>query len=258
MSNDDPRKAYWNEQYLQYWKSRVDEAGRGKSKVIPGDSNTEDDSIYEQVFDIHAFNKGSLLEVGCAWGRMFGIYKKFGLDISGVDISQAMIEAACQVWSDKKNIKDLLESPAEHLPFPDTYFDNLACLAVLDATYQDKAITEFLRVTKPGARIYFTGKNDHYYQDDQEAYDAEVGARVKNHPNFFTDTHLLIRLLESQGHKVEKAYFFPRRGDFAAFNYEHSPKRFYEYLLVITRGDSYQNLPEISGPFSKTFNELKK
>lgn len=256
MSNDDPRKSYWNEQYLEYWKSRVDEAGGGKSKIVPGDSNTEDDGIYTEVFNAHGFNKGNLLEVGCAWGRMFPIYMAFGLDISGVDISQAMIDAARQTWSGKPNIFELQESPAEKLPFPDAAFDNLSCLAVLDATFQNQAVSEFLRVTKPGARIYFTGKNDHYYQDDQEAYNAEIGARSKNHPNFFTDTQLLISVLESQGHKVEKSYFFPRRGDFAAFNHESSPERFYEYFLVVTRGDEYQDLPEISSAFSKTFYEL--
>jgi hypothetical protein len=43
MSNEDPRKLYWNESYYRYWKSRVDEAGVGSSKVIEGDANTGDD-----------------------------------------------------------------------------------------------------------------------------------------------------------------------------------------------------------------------
>ncbi len=254
--SDDDRKRYWNEQYLEYWRSRVNEAGVGKSKVISGDSNTEDDSVYESVFKAYGFNAGNLLEVGCAWGRMFPIYKQFGLEITGVDISKAMIDSAKENWQGDASIQQLKESSAEALPFTDSSFDNLACLAVLDATFQNQAISEFLRVTKPGARIYFTGKNDHYYPDDLEAYNAEVGARRKSHPNFFTDTKLLIQLLKEQGHTIDQFYFFPRRGDFATFTYEETPERFYEYFLVMTRGDTYSDLPEISDAHSKTFKEL--
>ncbi len=258
MNKNDPRKAYWNEQYVKYWRSRVDEAGTGESGIIEGDTNTEEDSVYESIFEHHGFNQGRLLEVGCAWGRMFPLYLKYDLEISGVDISEAMISEAKKAWNMHKNVKCLQASPAEDLPFDDEYFDNLSCIAVLDATYQDQAITEFLRVTRPGARIYFTGKNDSYYQDDKKAYDAEVGARNKNHPNFFTDTQLLIKLLEEQGHKVEESYFFPRRGDFARFHYETKPEHFYEYLLVIKRGDNFSELPKISDTYSKTYKELNK
>jgi ubiquinone/menaquinone biosynthesis C-methylase UbiE len=167
------------------------------------------------------------------------------------------VDAARKDWAGKEGVIDIVETPAEHLPFPDQSFDNLACLATLDATYQNQAVTEFLRVTRPGARIYFTGKNDHYFADDQEAYLAEVGARGKNHPNFFTDTPRLIDLLRQQGHRVDAVYCFPRRGDFAAFNYvDNTGGRFYEYLLVITRGDRHADLPEFSDAYSKTFREL--
>ena len=259
MNRDDPRKAYWNEQYLDYWRSRVNEAGDGKSKIIEGDSNTEGDDVYEAVFGRFGFNQGNLLEVGCAWGRMFPLYLSRGLQVSGVDISQAMIDEARKGWAGKDGIIDLKESPAEELPFSDNSFDNLSCLAVLDATFQNQAVTEFLRVTRPGSRIYITGKNNHYFADDEEAYAAEIGARNKNHPNFFTDTHKFILLLEEQGHKIEQGFYFPRRGDFAAFNFEEvEPERYYEYFLVITRGDSYSHLPEFSDAYSKTFYEITK
>lgn len=257
MSDIDPRKDYWNDKYLEYWKARVDEAGQGKSQVVAGDSNTEDDSVYQRVFARHGFNPGSLLEVGCAWGRMFPLYLSYGLKVTGCDISRAMVDAARKDWAGQDGVIDIVETPAEHLPFPDQSFDNLACLATLDATYQHQAVTEFLRVTKPGARIYFTGKNDLYFADDQEAYLAEVGARGKNHPNFFTDTRRLIDLLRQQGHRVDAIYCFPRRGDFAAFNHvDNTGERFYEYLLVITRGDRHAVLPEFSDAYSKTFREL--
>lgn len=258
MSNDDPRKNYWNESYYKYWKSRVDEAGIGTSQVIRGDANTEDDDVYRNIFAEYGFRPGTLLEVGCAWGRMFPLYLAHGLRVSGVDISTAMIEAARNNWPEHPQIDSIGESPAETLPFPDQVFDNLACIATLDATYQDQAVREFLRVTKPGARIFFTGKNDHYPADDQAAMDAEIGARGKNHPNFFTDVPLLVKLLREQGHQVDALLCFPRRGDFAKAAYvTEMPESFYEYMLVITRGPQVGEFPGIADAFSKTFREAE-
>jgi len=258
MAANDPRKEYWNKEYLDYWKSRVDEAGYGKSQIIDGDSNTEDDSVYETVFLKFGFNEGNILDVGCAWGRSFPLYLAHGLEPNGVDISEAMVSAAIDSWGTKENIGIIAESPAETLPFDDCCFDNLACLAVLDATFQHKAVTEFLRVTKPGAMIFITGKNNLYHQDDSEAYSAEVGARSKGHPNFFTDTALLLRLLQEQGHDILGTYFFPRRGDFAKLHCEPTPKRFYEFFIVLQRGDSFEPLPTISDSYSLTFKEMQK
>ena len=85
-------------------------------------------------------------------------------------------------------------------------FDNVICVGVFDATYQDKAMNEFLRVTKPGGLIYFSEKIQ-INLDDEAAYAAEVGARNKQHPNYFTRTGDLIKA-EKQGHEVAKSYFF--------------------------------------------------
>lgn len=254
MSQEDPRKQYWNDSYYRYWKSRVDEAGIGSSKVVEGDANTEGDDVYRYIFAKFGFNPGSVLEVGCAWGRMFPLYLEHGLMLSAVDISAAMVEAARAAWPGHDNIASISESPAESLPFGDGAFDNLACIATFDATFQDRALCEFLRVTRPGARIFFTGKHDHYHDDDAEALDAEIGARRKNHPNYFTDTLRMVALLKAQGHRVDALLCFPRRGDFAkaAFVTE-PPERFYEYLVVLTRGEACEPFPAFSSSHSKTF-----
>ncbi len=253
MVEDDPRKSYWNEAYYRYWKSRVDEAGVGSSQVIQGDANTEDDDVYRALFATYGFNPGNVLEVGCAWGRMFPLYLAHGLKLSAVDISAAMVGAAKERWAGHADIESIQESPAETLPFADATFDNLACIATFDATFQDRALHEFLRVTKPGARIFFTGKNDHYHDDDRAALDAEIGARRKQHPNFFTDTRRMVGLLQAQGHSVDAVLCFPRRGDFArAAHVTPPPERFYEYMIVLTRGPVIGEFPPFSSEYSKT------
>jgi len=258
MAIEDPRKAYWNEKYVEYWRARVQEAGSGESAVVQGDTRTEDDQVYEQVFSTIPFVPGNLLDVGCAWWRMFPIYDAQGVQISGVDISPAMIDAARKQWVDNSAVHVLQESAAEKLPFENGSFDNLVCLATFDATYQHQAMTEFLRVTRPGARLYITGKNTHYHSDDKAALAAEVGARSKGHPNYFTRTDAMIAQLTEQGHELLTAYYFSRRGDFADMNYSSTPpERFYEYLLIFRLGDRFAPLSECSDLYSKTFYEVE-
>lgn len=256
MSSEDPRKAYWSENYVEYWRARVAEAGSGDSAVVQGDARTEDDEVYERVFAATPFRPGSLSDVGCAWGRMFPLYQQHGLQVSGIDISAAMVEAARVQWAEVDWIERIEESTAEQLPFADASFDNLVCLATFDATYQHEAMEEFLRVTRPGAHIYVTGKHQHYEADDAQALAAEIGARAKGHPNHFTDTLGLIAQMEEQGHRLLQAYYFPRRGDFAAWNYQTiAPERFYEYFLIFERGDRWQPLAPCADAYSRTFRE---
>lgn len=257
-TQEDPRKAYWNDKYVEYWRARVEEAGTGESAVVQGDTRTEDDKVYERVFDVTPFQPGNLLDVGCAWGRMFPIYHDHAVRVSGVDISTAMIEAAREQWQGHEKVDSLQESCAERLPFADGSFDNLVCLATFDATFQHEAMTEFLRVTRPGAHIYVTGKNTHYHADDKAALAAEIGARSKGHPNYFTRTNEFVALMAGQGHSLLASYYFPRRGDFATMNYtSEPPERFYEYFLIFHRGDDYTALNECSDLYSVTFNETR-
>lgn len=255
----DKREKYWNEQYLEYWKSRVRESGVGLSKVVVGDPNTEGDEIYNEIFSRSGFNPGNILDVGCAWGRMFSSYIEHSLKVFGVDISKAMIDSAKNNWKDEKNVIDLRQSSAENMPYEDDTFDNLACLAVFDATYQELSLSEYFRVVKQGGTIYLTGKNDNYFLDDKNALNAEKGARDKKHPNFFTNTKLLIEYLYRQGYEVKDSYFFLRRGDFSNFKYETDmPDLFYEYMLVIQNTGEASVIPDIGSKYSKTFKKAEK
>jgi ubiquinone/menaquinone biosynthesis C-methylase UbiE len=238
MKDYDPRKDYWNETYLQYWRDRVAEAGVGSSGIVGSDRRTSSDDVWTRLINNTDFQNGNILDVGCGWGRFFQMYIDKCLLVSGVDISTAMIQAASEEWQGHPGINCIEEGVAERLRFDAETFDNVICIGVFDATYQDKAINEFLRVTKQGGLIYISGKNTSYHIDDESAYEAEIGARNKGHPNHFTRTSDLINDLERRGHKVAKSYFFERRGDLSQMNY-HSimPSRFYEYFLVIKRGN---------------------
>ncbi len=250
------RKQYWNDTYVAYWRDRVAESTeRGtESSVVAGDAKTEGDEIYERIFAATPFSAGSLLDVGCAWGRMFALFKGCGLRVTGVDISDAMIRMARDQWQGDAAVDDLREAEAEELPFADESFDNVTCLAVFDATYQAEALTEFSRVLRPGGRLYVTGKNCSYREDDDLALDAELGARKKGHPNYFTDVDQLLAQLKHRGHKLLDAYYFEKRGDFAKFKFvKHKPPKFYEYFLIVERGLRHQPFETLSDAYSETF-----
>ncbi len=258
MKTGQERKDYWNQKYYEYWKSRVDESGGDahESRIIDGDAKTEDDEIYESIFAKNPFNPGNLLEVGCAWGRMFRIYKEYEVNIYGVDISSAMIAAAKNTHGNDPQIKDMQESEAESVPYEDDFFDNVSCIATFDSTFQIKSLREFLRVLKIGGRLYVTGKSLNYFSDDQLSLDAEMGARSKGHPNFFTDVPKMLEMLASKGHKVLDSYYFPRRGDFAKNKYlQEIPEKFYEWFLIIEKGSEEIDFEEFAAPISKTLQQ---
>jgi ubiquinone/menaquinone biosynthesis C-methylase UbiE len=254
VKDHDPRKQYWNETYVRYWRERVAEAGVGSSGIVGGDKRTSSDDVMTGLINNTEFQNGNILDVGCGWGRFFQLYINKGLTVSAVDISAAMIQAASEEWLGQSGISSIQEATAEELPFESGIFNNLICIGTFDATYQDKAMNEFLRVTKPDALIYFSGKNTNYHLDDKAAHEAEVGARSKGHPNFFTRSYELITDLENQGHKVAKSYFFERRGDLAEMNYQTSmPDRFYEYFLVIKRGHDVKTIDAHYDEYSEAF-----
>ena len=251
------RKTYWNEKYVDYWRARVAESNQsgGVSKVIANDAKTEGDAVYEDVFRRLPFQPGSILDVGCAWGRMFGMFRAHGLAVSGVDISDAMIEQCREKWADTEGIEHIEVAEAEALPFADASFDNLTCLAVFDATYQHRALGEFLRVLRPDGMLYLTGKNTFYALDDQLAHDAEIGARSRGHPNYFTDVASMLEQLTARGHILVGTWYFRRRGDFAGLSFvETMPDAFYEYLLILRKdGDDDRPLVPLSDACSRTF-----
>lgn len=252
------RKRYWDDSYVAYWKARVAESGSGRSRIIQGDVKTEDDEVYERVFADHPFRPGKLLDVGCAWGRMFPIYRRFGLNIHGVDISRAMISEAEKAWSGDAAVASLLESEAESLPFPDSHFENVACLATFDCTFQDEALSEFIRVLREGGLLYLTGKNADYHDSDEMALAAEAGARSKGEPNYFTDVPSMLGQLAGNGHVAVGSYYFPRRGDFGSFRFSKAlPARFYEWMLIIQKGSGGRVFGHFSSDYSRTFERTR-
>jgi ubiquinone/menaquinone biosynthesis C-methylase UbiE len=97
--------------------------------------------------------QGRVLEVAIGTGRSLPFYPA-GADVTGVDLSPAMLAIARQRAAELGLDVDLHTGDAEHLPFDDEAFDTVVCALSL-CTIPDPAaaIGEMKRVLVPGGRL---------------------------------------------------------------------------------------------------------
>lgn len=258
MKRVDKRKEYWDNNYFAYWKDRVDK--NSTNPLSETDIRPPDEKIFKKYFEIalalQTGSKKKILDVGLGFGRFIPVYRSyFDKNIWGIDISNQMIEEAGKIYPGLK--EKFCVSSAERLPFQNKMFSFILCWEVFDATFQDQSLWEFQRTLEPGGIILVTGKNDNYLSSDVKAYIAEVNARKKGHPNFFTDTKLLIKNIKDFGFKIEKFYTFKLRDDFSKDKEApQNSKAFYQYVLIIkkVKDISKQKLSyQIADKYSKTY-----
>jgi len=106
---------------------------------------------------------GRALDYGCGAGRSSRLLKRLGFEVSGVDISDAMLETARELdpAGDYRKIE-----PAR-LPFPDATFDlafsSLVFFEIPTVAGMTEAAAEIRRVLKPGgAFILLIGAEELY------------------------------------------------------------------------------------------------
>ena len=98
----------------------------------------------------------TILDVACGTGDVgFEILKKHSVSITGIDLSQKMIELA-QGKASKKKLDNItfIEGDAENLPLNDNSVD---CLTISygfrNISNYETALSEFHRVLKPGGKL---------------------------------------------------------------------------------------------------------
>lgn len=101
--------------------------------------------------------KGKLLEIGCAYGDGTAyLAKKYGLKVTGVDISPEHIAEAKKSYSEliEKGMIAFITGNAEELVFEDDAYDGLVSEAAFSPiTNKAKAVQGFYRVLKKGGRL---------------------------------------------------------------------------------------------------------
>ncbi len=98
---------------------------------------------------------GRILDAGVGTGRNIDYYPQ-GSEVTGIDLSPAMLDRARRRRDDAGRAVELVEMDARNTTFPDDHFDAVVAsflFCVLDYDDQLPALKELGRVCKPGGEI---------------------------------------------------------------------------------------------------------
>lgn len=101
------------------------------------------------------FPRGKLLEVGCSMGNDTIQFARRGMNVTGVDITEAAIDLIKKRFALYSLQGDFRVADAENLPFEDNTFDVGYSFGVLHHTPNTAgSIEELRRVLKPGGKAF--------------------------------------------------------------------------------------------------------
>lgn len=103
----------------------------------------------------------SMLEIGCGAGHFLELFWGSGFDVTGLDRSQAMLDACRKRMGHKV---DLQLGNAEHLPFDDGSFDYSALVMAIECMDNPESVlSEAFRVASKGVLLAFLNRWSLYW-----------------------------------------------------------------------------------------------
>ncbi|TYC60499.1 methyltransferase domain-containing protein [Rhodobacterales bacterium] len=112
--------------------------------------------------------EGNVLEAGVGTGMSLPLYGDH-LKISGIDVSDDMLQRARKRVAHRDNIQDLQVMDAGELAYPDNHFDAVVAMYLITVVPDpEKVMRELERVTKPGGTVLLVNH-----------FSAQSGVRAK-------------------------------------------------------------------------------
>jgi ubiquinone/menaquinone biosynthesis C-methylase UbiE len=105
--------------------------------------------LYEQLMELGFQSGWHVLDIACGTGMASAPLFERGMKITGVDLSEPMLERARMRLPDGKFVR----GKAEELPFKDAEFDATICAQAIHWMDQPAALAQMTRVVKPGGRV---------------------------------------------------------------------------------------------------------
>lgn len=95
-----------------------------------------------------------LLDIGCGAGQLTIPSAKKGIDVTGVDLAQNLVDQANERAKAEGLDVKIVQGDAEALAFPDASFDiSLSLIGSMFAPRPELVASEMVRVTRPGGKI---------------------------------------------------------------------------------------------------------
>jgi len=88
-------------------------------EVVIDELTQEDEDLLEEA--LRETKDALILDVGCGYGRIMKIIKKWGYYVIGIDVSEELLKRA-------RGISDVIVGSLTHLPFRDKVFDVCLCI----------------------------------------------------------------------------------------------------------------------------------
>lgn len=114
------------------------------------------------------------LDIGCGPGFFSILLARDGHRVTAVDYSEGMLESAQANFSETGVSVKILRGDAQVLPFADASFDYIVSRnLVWELEHPEKAYAEWLRLLKPGGRLFIADGNHYLYYFDTDYREAE-------------------------------------------------------------------------------------
>ena len=163
----------------QYWNMRAD----GYGEAIREELNSPGALQWRERFEkLLPPPPAKVLDCGMGPGFFTCILAEMGYAVWGVDYSDGMVEQAGKNLAALGLTAQLQQMDAQHLTFPDGYFDAVVSRNLLWNLEQPRlAYEEFQRVLKPGGLVIVEDGNFYLrlHDEDYAALSDEIGRRME-------------------------------------------------------------------------------
>lgn len=163
----------------EYWNTRSE----GYRLQIEKELTDNLQEIYEKYF--REIEVGSaVLDVGCGPGMFCYLLNRMGMKVTGVDYSEKMLEQARGFVNTAEACPvKFMRSDAQDLPFESETFDAVVSRnLVWNLENPKKAYSEWLRVLKPGGKIFiFDGNHYSHLYHPEFAGEEAAEKNAANH-----------------------------------------------------------------------------
>jgi ubiquinone/menaquinone biosynthesis C-methylase UbiE len=133
----------------------------------------EERTVWKRIFEksLTPCKRLKVLDVGTGAGFLALLFAEMGHDVTGIDISEGMLEKAKNHAENMGLEIDFFHGDAENLPFEDCYFDLVVSKYLLWTLPEPScAVREWKRVLKPEGMIFAI---------DGNWFDPRTGNRLK-------------------------------------------------------------------------------